>query len=48
MYRTMLRREADEAGLSKYVAQAESNGLQSVALDLLTSAEYMRLHGSVN
>jgi hypothetical protein len=45
LYRRLLGREADEAGLRGFTEQARRDGIESVARDIIASAEY-RQRGS--
>jgi Ca2+-binding EF-hand superfamily protein len=46
LYRRLLGREADEAGLRGFTEQARRDGIESVARDIVASAEYRQRAGS--
>ncbi len=46
LYRRLLGREADEAGLRGFTEQARRDGIESVARDIAASAEYRQRTGS--
>ena len=48
LYRRLLGREADEAGLRGFTEQAGRQGIESVARDLVASAEYRQRSGGAN
>jgi Ca2+-binding EF-hand superfamily protein len=46
LYRRLLGREADEAGLRGFTEQARRSGIEAVARDIVASAEYRQRAGS--
>ena len=46
LYRRLLGREADEAGLRGFTEQARRDGIESVARDIVASAEYRQRGGT--